>query len=158
MEESKDKNMNDKLSENLKWFTENMDQKTAKYLDLKQLERIILRIGEFSLDCEDCNKLVKELLELTDRMRAAGVPFGKILIKEYQRKIQEIITHLNKKHKLLQEGYYIGLYMGIGLCFGVSLGLVFGNHISIGMPIGLCLGLAIGARLDENARKKGQVI
>ena len=158
MDEGKDMNYHERLTDNLKWLTEQADQKTAKYLNLKQLERILLRFEELSGECEDCNKLEKELLELTDRMKASALPPDKSLTREYQSKVQEIINHLYKAHKLLQEGYYLGMFMGLGLCMGVSFGLVFGDNISIGMPIGLCLGLAIGAGLDENARKKGQVI
>lgn len=58
---------------------------------------------------------------------------------------------------------FMTLYMSIGMCFGVSLGLIYGmilfpDNMSIGlcfgMPIGMCLGMAIGAakdkRLSEN--------
>ncbi len=146
------------LRDNLKWFTEHMDQKTAKYFNLKQLERIIHRLEEFETACGECHRFGLELLELTDRMRASALPIGKPLYKEYQRKLQEIITHLTKAHKLLQEGYYLGLYMGVGMCMGLSLGMLFGDHMTLGMLIGMCLGLAIGTGLDEKAGKKGQVI
>lgn len=49
-------------------------------------------------------------------------------------------------------------YMGIGMCFGLSLGVAFGNLFSsgnvgtrmcIGMAIGLCLGEALGQAKDK---------
>lgn len=58
---------------------------------------------------------------------------------------------------------YTTLYMSLGICFGVSIGLVFGRTvysdnmslgICFGLPIGMCIGAAIGAakdkRLSEN--------
>jgi soluble cytochrome b562 len=151
-------NLMEGLAENLKWLTEHLNQKTAKYFNLKQLERIIHRLNEFGSECEACQRLGAELLELTDRMKASALPVSKDLFREYQRKTQEIIAHLSKAHKLSQEGHYIGMSMGLGMCFGMTLGMLLGDHMTIGMSIGMCLGLAIGAGLDETARKKGQVI
>lgn len=58
---------------------------------------------------------------------------------------------------------YTALYMSIGMCFGVSGGLIYGNILfpdnsslgmCLGIPIGMCIGMAIGAskdkRLSEN--------
>lgn len=58
---------------------------------------------------------------------------------------------------------YTTLYMSMGICFGVSIGLVFGRTvysdnmslgICFGLPLGMCIGAAIGAakdkRLSEN--------
>lgn len=55
------------------------------------------------------------------------------------------------------------LYMSLGICFGVPIGLVFGRTfysdnmslgICFGLPLGMCIGAAIGAakdkRLSEN--------
>lgn len=39
-------------------------------------------------------------------------------------------------------------YLALGLCFGVTFGLVFKN-----LPICLCLGLLIGVVLDSNKNK-----
>lgn len=66
----------------------------------------------------------------------------------------------NKKNTIEK---YMALYMSLGMCFGVSGGLIFGNiffpeNMSLGMcfgiPIGMCIGMAIGQgkdkRLSEN--------
>lgn len=39
-------------------------------------------------------------------------------------------------------------YTPLGLCFGVTFGLLFNN-----LPIGLCFGLVIGAVLDNIKNK-----
>ena len=61
---------------------------------------------------------------------------------------------------------YMMLYMGLGMCFGVSIGLVFGKilypdnmsmGICFGLPIGMYIGMTIGTakdkRLTENIMK-----
>lgn len=61
-----------------------------------------------------------------------------------------------KEKKVIQK--YTSLYMSIGMCFGVSGGLIYGtllfpDNISLGMcmgiPIGMCIGIAIGAARDK---------
>lgn len=55
----------------------------------------------------------------------------------------------NKKKKIEK---FTALYMSIGMCFGVSGGLIYGNllfpdNMSLGMcmgiPIGMCIGMAL---------------
>lgn len=62
----------------------------------------------------------------------------------------------NKGKKKIQK--YTTLYMSIGMCFGVSGGLIYGtllfpDNMSLGMcfglPIGMCIGMAIGAAKDK---------
>ena len=61
-----------------------------------------------------------------------------------------------KEKKVIQK--YTSLYMSIGMCFGVSGGLIYGtllfpDNMSLGMcmgiPIGMCIGMAIGAARDK---------
>lgn len=61
-----------------------------------------------------------------------------------------------KEKKVIQK--YTSLYMSIGMCFGVSGGLIYGtllfpDNMSLGMcmgiPIGMCIGMAIGAAKDK---------
>lgn len=67
----------------------------------------------------------------------------------------------NKKKKKIEK--YTALYMSLGMCFGVSGGLIYGNILfpdnmsmgmSIGIPIGMCIGLAIGAAKDKRLAEK----
>lgn len=66
----------------------------------------------------------------------------------------------NKKKKVEK---YTALYMSLGICFGVSGGLIFGNlifpdNMSMGMvmgiPVGMCIGLVIGAAKDKRLAEK----
>lgn len=66
----------------------------------------------------------------------------------------------NKKKKIDK---YTALYMSLGMCFGVSGGLIFGNvifpdnmslGICIGIPLGMSIGLAIGVAKDKLLAEK----
>ncbi|GAG07337.1 unnamed protein product, partial [marine sediment metagenome] len=70
--------------------------------------------------------------------------------KSYFKTIDTIIKHLRKQHKLITEGYYIG----IGLAIGIGIGAALGNP-GIGPAIGTALGLAIGSYLDKKAKQEG---
>ena len=61
----------------------------------------------------------------------------------------------NNKKKIQK---YTALYMSIGMCFGVSGGLIYGtllfpDNMALGMcmgiPIGMCIGIAIGSAKDK---------
>ncbi|WP_230497637.1 glycine zipper family protein [Pseudoneobacillus rhizosphaerae] len=41
------------------------------------------------------------------------------------------------------------------MSIGVVFGLTIFDNIGIGIPIGMCFRLAIGARMDADAKKKG---
>jgi len=67
----------------------------------------------------------------------------------------------NKEKKEIQK--YRTLYMSLGMCFGVSLGLVYGmllfpDNITLGMcfglPIGMSIGMCIGAAKDKRLAEK----
>ena len=62
----------------------------------------------------------------------------------------------NEDKKKVQK--YMTLYMGLGMCFGVSGGLIlFPDNMSLGicfgMPIGMCIGMAIGSAKDKRLSK-----
>lgn len=70
----------------------------------------------------------------------------------------------NKKNPIQK---YMVLYMSLGMCFGVSGGLIFGtiflpDNMSLGMcfgiPIGMCIGMAIGQAKDKRLSENIMII
>ena len=62
---------------------------------------------------------------------------------------------------------YTTQYMSLGMCFGVSGGLVFGTMVypdnmalgmCFGIPIGMCIGMAIGQAKDKRLSENIMVI
>ena len=77
----------------------------------------------------------------------------------------EIIGHMEREYKLVVKNHYRNMWMALGMSmFGVPLGVVFGfsignmGFLGIGLPIGMAIGLAIGTKLDEKAKKEGNVL
>jgi arginyl-tRNA synthetase len=148
----------EKLLIDFKEFKTSIYGQTAKKLNLELFERIIKRLDSFSPECEECSKTLKELEGYISKLKVKQDRFDKNDFKENNTKINNIISHLEKQHKLVREGTYLGAYM----CFGISIGLVFGlnvfHNLALGMPIGMCLGMALGTSLDADAKKKGKTI
>lgn len=73
-------------------------------------------------------------------------------------KIEEVID-VDKKDGIKK---YMTLYMSLGMCFGVSGGLIFGRFLNsdymargmcYGIPIGMCIGMIIGSAKDKRLSK-----
>jgi uncharacterized membrane protein YfcA len=77
--------------------------------------------------------------------------------KSYFKTISNITKHLQKKHKLVKEGQYMGIGIAIGVGIGAALGAALDNP-GIGTPIGVAIGVAIGKYMDNKAKKEGKVI
>ncbi len=138
--------------------------KRIKQLSLDLTEKIVHRLSSFSNECIECQEYMHSLeVNIADIMKVVCQQEQNSL-KEYFTNLKSITAHLQKKHKLVTEGYYTGIYMSIGIALGLPLGMAFsqgiGNigFIGIGLPIGLSIGLSIGAGLDAKAKKDGLVI
>jgi hypothetical protein len=147
-------------------LTGKFSKTTAKMLGLDLTVRLVKRLDSFSSECEECRLFLNDIREFITKLeRIQGEP-TKEDCKAYKAKVNAVTSHLQKKHGLVTDGYYTGMYMSTYMLFGVSLGLVFGltvyNNISLGLPIGIgvgmALGVAIGSGKDAEAKKKGQVI
>lgn len=77
---------------------------------------------------------------------------------KHNTKVNKFSTHLQKQHKLLPQGHYLGIYMSLGVSIGVVFGLTIFDNIALGIPIGIGMGIAIGTGLDADAKKKGQTL
>lgn len=82
---------------------------------------------------------------------------NKFIDKAYLKAVSELKIELQKKHNLVSEGYFIAIFLPLGVAIGLPFGVVFKN-IALGLPIGLGIGLAIGASLDQKAKKEGRII
>jgi len=129
------------------------DQKKYK-LDL--LLRITERVDTFSSECGECQMLQPDITQLTQDLGYI-VHTPKEKRKSYFKTINNIIKHLQKQHKLVNEGHYIGIGMAIGAGIGTALGAIFENP-GVGTGIGTAVGLAIGTYLDKKAKKEGRII
>ncbi|WP_407270348.1 hypothetical protein [Radiobacillus sp. PE A8.2] len=139
----------------LKQYEKYVNDQTAKKLGLDQCERIITRLDHFSVECHHCQQYLNELESHIKQLKDNTAP-NKADVKVHTQKIAGIIAHLQKQHKIVTEGYYLGIYMSLGTSLGLVFGLLlFPDNFALGLPIGIGTGVAIGAGLDADAKKKG---
>jgi hypothetical protein len=142
-----------KITEKKKYISD----KQSKYYSLDLLVRIINRLALFSEECQECAGFINNLESYIDSI---VVNADKQTNKIYHAYINSIISHLQLKHKLVSENYYLTVFMPLGMVFGTAFSSIdsFKGLSSGGIGIGLCLGVAIGSSMDTNAKKKGKVI
>jgi len=132
------------------------DKQSNNYkLDL--LERIINRLASFSEECQECTGFINNLDSYIDSIVANA---DKQTNKVYHTYINSIISHLQLKHKLVSDNYYLTIFLPLGMVFGTAFSSIgsFKGMSGTGIGIGLCLGVAIGTGMDANAKKKGSII
>ncbi|MDQ0154696.1 hypothetical protein [Robertmurraya andreesenii] len=135
-----------------------VDEQTAKKLNLDKCERLIDRLSSFSDSCMECKQKLLELKSHFSDLQERLDLLQTDTLKPHNKVINQIASHLQKRHKLVAEGTYLAIYMSFGLSMGVVFGLTIFDNIGFGMSIGLSIGLAIGAALDADAKKKGNTI
>jgi len=133
-----------------------LSQKDQKKYKLDLLLRVAKRVDSFSSGCGQCQIFQQDISQLTQDLGYI-VHAPKERRKSYLKTINNIIKHLQKQHKLVSEGHYIGIGMAIGMGIGAALGAILDNP-GAGTGIGTAIGLAIGGYLDNKAKKEGRVI
>ena len=133
-----------------------LGKKDAKKYKLDVLLRIAGRVDNFLSRCGECQIFQQDITQLTQDLGYI-VQASKEKRKGYFKTMNNIIKHLQKQHKLVNEGHYIGIGMAIGAGIGTALGAIFENP-GVGTGIGTAVGLAIGGYLDKKAKNEGKVI
>ena len=133
-----------------------LGKKDSKKYKLDLLLRVAKRIDSFSSSCGECQMFQPDITQLTQDLGYI-VQMPKEKRKSYFKTINNIIKHLQKHHKLVTEGHYIGIGIAIGVGIGAVLGAALDNP-GAGTGVGIALGLAIGGYLDNKAKKEGRVI
>ena len=148
----------DRTVKEINLHKEYFSKKNSKKYKLDLLLRLAKRIDDFSAICGECQAFKEEISRLVGELgNLVQLPDSKEQRKSYNKAINGIVGHLKKEHKLVSEGYYLGIGMAIGAGVGVALGVVLGNP-GVGPALGGGIGLAIGSYLDKKAKKEGRVI
>jgi len=134
-----------------------LDEKESRKLRLFLLLSLSQRVAEFSPGCSQCGQLQQDISATVKDLENQVLREDKQWRKSYNKSVNGILEHLQKRHKLVTENYYMGIGIAIGSGLGVALGSAF-EYLGSGIPIGIGMGLAIGAALDAKAKKEGRVI
>jgi hypothetical protein len=139
-----------------------LDQKDYRKFRLDSLSSVAQRIGQFSPECTQCMSFREDV----DRMMTNAGNLAqtddkerrKSYLSDINENINKITGHLQKKHKLVTEGYYMALFTALGAAVGLTIGAVAFDSDSIGLAIGAGGGVAIGAALDAKAKKEDRIL
>jgi len=133
------------------------NKKDSKKYKLDLLLRVANRVDEFSSYCGECQMFQQEITTLAQDLGNIIQLPGKERRKSHIKKINNIVKHLKKEHKLITEGYYRGIGMMIGPAIGTGIGGALDNT-GMGIAIGVAIGFVIGSYWDKKAEKEGKVI
>ncbi|MCD6299628.1 MAG: glycine zipper family protein [Dehalococcoidales bacterium] len=150
-------NWYDNIVKEINLYQNSLNKKVSKKYKLDLLLRIAKRVAEFSTQCGQCQMFQQDITTLTKELSYLPQTQNKEAQKRYFKTIGNITKHLQKQHKLVTKGQYIGTGMAIGAGTGVALGAALDNA-AIGPALGGTIGLAIGSYLDKKAQKEDRVI
>ncbi len=134
-----------------------LSKKDSKKYKLDLLLRITKRVDDFFSYCGECQLFQQDITKLIEDLGYLVQMPSKKTSKSYSKTINNIIKHLQKQHKLVREGQYMGIGLAIGIGIGTALGAALDNT-GVGVAIGTGVGIAIGSYLDKKAKKEGKVI
>jgi len=134
-----------------------LEDKDYKKYRLDLLLCMAQRVAEFSSECGQCMLFQQDISLLVGDVANLVQYDDKGRRRSYFKSVNLIVGHLQRQHKVVNEGYYMGICMAIGAGIGVALGVAM-DHIGSGIPIGVGIGVAIGAALDAKAKKDGRVL
>ena len=134
-----------------------LSERDYKKFKLRLLICLAERVTQFYGECGQCQIFQQEISVLVQDVGNLVQLADKERQKSYFKSMDKVTKHLQKQHKLVNEGYYIGIGMAIGSGIGVALGAAL-EQIGGGIPIGVGIGLAIGAALDAKAKKEGRIL
>jgi hypothetical protein len=136
---------------------------------LPLLLRLARRVAAFSPECEVCQSLQSQIIDLGENL--ADVPLmTRQSFKNYLDVVEGIARHLKRTHGLVEERQYVKRCVLIGLTFGLSLvllGLILLNFGITLLALNITLtalvtrvvfGYTVGYFLDRRARKRGRVL
>lgn len=143
-------------TEEINQLKEKFSKKQERKYKLELLEKVSKRVAEFSSTCGECFQYKGVISNLLQNLGGI-VQLSLTAEKDHNNKINNMVRHLRKKHKLITPGTYMAIGNGVGVALGVSIGAASGN-VGAGIGIGAGLGAAIGMALEAKAKKDKRII
>ncbi len=151
---NKGKNTKKELVAEINNIKSNVLPGDLKKLKLDSLEDIVSKLDQFTDGCEECNKLLNRFRpDILDELKS----FNSSKQNKYQQNMKGMLTHLRTKHNVVTKGFFVSIYLPVGIAFGFLIGSII-NNLVVGFAVGIAVGLIVGAVIDTIARKNGFVI
>lgn len=142
------------IDKRINYQKDTLSEKDYRKYKLDLLLCLARRVDSYSALCSECQSRKQEITALTNDLANLSL-MSKEAKKGYFKAIGDITKHLQKQHKLVTEGQYIGIGMAIGSGVGVALSAALEGA---GLPLGIGIGAAFGYYLDNKAKREGRLI
>lgn len=158
-----------KVASEISKAEEHITPSDQQHYRLPLLLRSARRVATFSPECEVCQSLQSQIINLSANL--ADLPrMTRRSLGTYLDVVKGIAKHLKRTHGLVEERQYVKRYVFVGFTFGISLvlfGLIllsFGitllalNITLIALLTRVVFSYTVGYFLDRRARKLGRVL
>jgi hypothetical protein len=136
---------------------ETLGRRNYRKYKIGMLQCLANRIDQFFPECGQCQMFKQDVTTLVQDVSSLSQMPNSESRKQYFKSMNSVIGHFQRHHKLVPEGYYVGIWMAIGSGIGVAIGAATDN-IGSGIPIGVGVGLAIGSALEAKAKKEDRIL
>lgn len=139
--------------------------KDILFFRVKEFQRNVERVDEFSASCPVCQKEKIDIAEVAKSIGEAVNSPGKKR-REYDRLIDRLSKHMRKEHGFFTPYYFSYVYALYGTIAGVILGLILSQLVpgykielfAVGVSIGLVVSYFIGTLKDKKVRDEHKLM
>ena len=134
-----------------------------KFFQVDTFLKMAQKIDRFANECDYC-KQSKEISEELAENLFEYLKGDMKSRKAFEKKVNAIQDHLQKKHNVYPPSYFLSLYSLFGVIFGLIAGAVIAQltipgfmkqSLLFGFVIGLIIGRILGKRKDKKQAKQG---
>lgn len=136
---------------------ETLESETSKKSELKVYTKFLHILSE--LKTRDFSEgEIKAVEKELDSLALEANPKNRK--RYYTKALNKFETYLKDIFSLTTSGYYTGLGMVLGMCFGLAAGSLIDRTmgVSSGLALGMLIGLCIGGYLDSKAKIAGKMM
>ncbi|AXG71169.1 hypothetical protein KORDIASMS9_03424 [Kordia sp. SMS9] len=134
-----------------------LDASLQKKVEVDYFKRLLEKMATHAASQEALSTFQTQMDAYVEAIPSQADFKDKDIRRNFIKKKAKIKNTAVTKHKLVNKGFYMSIWMPLGLAIGMPWGIAFGN-IALGLPFGLAFGLAIGSWLDSKAAKEGRVV
>ncbi len=92
----------ERINESINKLEGTQNPNIVKKLDAKLLRRIATRFDEFSVECNECRSMLKDMEVYLRKLSDMKDTIDKDTLKENFKIKSKYVAHLNKNHELIQ--------------------------------------------------------
>ncbi len=141
-----------------------ISSKDYYFFNVYKLEEAAKFMVKFQNHCQVCKANEQEIIDLSRE-------FPKLLTtisgrREFTNRLDKVLKHLQKEHKIFPKGYFTGLYTVLGILFGFVLAYIitkikflsFYTSLMIFSGLGFIIGWIAGQLKDTKIAKNNHQI